>query len=175
MGMKQRLGIAAALLGDPELIILDEPNNGLDPVGMQDVRRLIGEIADGGRTILVSSHLLSELEQVTDWLIVIDRGGLVHLGTPESLAAAGEALVLRTADPAQTPMLHTMVDSTQLRVEVDGDDLLVMLDGDVDPASLAAEINHRAHTAGIVLSELHYRRADLEARYLNLVSQGATS
>jgi ABC-2 type transport system ATP-binding protein len=175
MGMKQRLGIAAALLGDPELIILDEPNNGLDPVGMQDVRRLIGEIADGGRTILVSSHLLSELEQVTDWLIVIDRGGLVHLGTPESLAAAGEALVLRTADPAQTPMLRTMVDSTQLRVEVDGDDLLVMLDGDVDPASLAAEINQRAHTAGIVLSELHYRRADLEARYLNLVSQGATS
>jgi ABC-2 type transport system ATP-binding protein len=175
MGMKQRLGIAAALLGDPELIILDEPNNGLDPVGMKDVRRLIGEIADGGRTILVSSHLLSELEQVTDWLIVIDRGGLVHLGTPESLAAAGEALVVRTADPAQTPMLRTMVDSTPLRVEVDGDDLLVMLDGDVDPASLAAEINHRAHTAGIVLSELHYRRADLEARYLNLVSQGATS
>jgi ABC-2 type transport system ATP-binding protein len=175
MGMKQRLGIAAALLGDPELIILDEPNNGLDPVGMQDVRRLIGEIADGGRTILVSSHLLSELEQVTDWLIVIDRGGLVHLGTPESLAAAGEALVVRTADPAHTRALCTMVDSTQLRVEVDGDDLLVMLDGDVDPASLAAEINDRAHTAGIVLSELHYRRADLEARYLNLVSQGATS
>ncbi|MGH9270136.1 MAG: ABC transporter ATP-binding protein, partial [Ilumatobacteraceae bacterium] len=69
MGMKQRLGIAASLLGDPELIILDEPNNGLDPVGMQDVRRLIGETADGGRTILVSSHLLGELELVCDWLI----------------------------------------------------------------------------------------------------------
>jgi ABC-2 type transport system ATP-binding protein len=174
MGMKQRLGIAAALLGDPELIILDEPTNGLDPVGMQDVRRLIGEIADGGRTILVSSHLLSELEQVADWLIVIDHGGLVHLGTAESLAAAGEAIVLRTADPAHTPMLRTMVGSTQLRVDVDGDDVLVMLDGDVDPGSLAAEINRRAHTAGIVLSELHYRRADLEARYLNLVSQGET-
>ena len=171
MGMKQRLGIAAALLGDPELIILDEPTNGLDPVGMQDVRRLIGEIAKGGRTILVSSHLLSELEQVSDWLIVIDHGGLVHLGTPESLAGAGEALVLRTADPADTPTLHTMVNSTNLRVEVDGDDVLVMLDGDVDPAHLAAEINRRAHTAGIVLSELHYRRADLEARYLNLVNQ----
>ncbi|MGH9231372.1 MAG: ABC transporter ATP-binding protein [Acidimicrobiales bacterium] len=175
-GMKQRLGIAASLLGDPELILLDEPTNGLDPVGMQDVRRLIGEIALGGRTILVSSHLLGELEQVADWLIVIDHGGLVHLGTPESLAAAGEALVLRTADPAQTPMLRTMVDdSTPIGVEVDGDDVLVMLDGDVDAASLAVEINRRAHTAGIVLSELHYRRADLEARYLNLVSQGATS
>jgi ABC-2 type transport system ATP-binding protein len=175
MGMKQRLGIAAALLGDPELIILDEPTNGLDPVGMQDVRRLIGEIANGGRTILVSSHLLSELEQVSDWLIVIDHGGLVHLGTPESLAAAGEALVLRAADPSHTPMLRTIVDATQLRVELDGDDVLVVLDGDVDPPALAAEINRRAHTAGIVLAELHYRRADLEARYLNLISQGATS
>ncbi len=173
MGMKQRLGIAASLLGDPELIILDEPTNGLDPVGMQDVRRLIGEIANDGRTILVSSHLLSELEQVSDWLIVIDHGGLVHLGTPESLAAAGETLVLRTADPAHTQMLRTMVDSTHLRVEVDGDDVLVLLDGDVDvdPAHLAADINRRAHTAGIALSELHYRRADLEARYLNLVNQ----
>ena len=64
-----------------------------------------------------------------------------------------------------------MVDSTDLRVDVDGDDVLVMLDGDVDPAHLAAEINRRAHAAGIVLSELHYRRADLEARYLNLVNQ----
>jgi ABC-2 type transport system ATP-binding protein len=175
MGMKQRLGIAAALLGDPELIILDEPTNGLDPIGMQDVRQLIGEIATGGRTILVSSHLLSELEQVSDWLIVIDHGGLVHLGTPESLAAAGEALVLRTADPAQMPMLRTIVDAAPLRVEVDGDDVLLMLDGDVDPVSLAAEMNRRAHSAGVVLSELHYRRADLEARYLNLVSQGAAS
>ena len=74
-----------------------------------------------------------------------------------------------------TSILRTMADSTQLRVEVDGDDVLVMLEGDVDTASLAADINRRAHTAGIVLSELHYRRADLEARYLNLVSQGETS
>jgi ABC-2 type transport system ATP-binding protein len=118
------------------LITLDEPTNGLDPVGMQDVRRLIGEIARDGRTILVSSHLLSGLEQVSDWLIVIDHGGLVHLGTPESLAGAGEALVLRTIDPAHT----------------------------------AAELNRRAHTAGIIPSELHYRRADLETRYLNLVN-----
>jgi len=112
---------------------------------------------------------------VSDWLIVIDHGGLVHLGAPESLGAAGEALVLRTADPADTQMLRTMVNSTHPRVQVDGDDVLVMLDGDVDPASLAVEINRRAHTAGIVLSELHYRRADLEARYLNLVSQGGTT
>jgi ABC-2 type transport system ATP-binding protein len=170
-GMKQRLGIAASLLSDPELVILDEPTNGLDPVGMQDVRRLIGEIAKGGRTVIVSSHLLSELEQVCNWLIVIDHGGLVHLGTPESLAGAAEALVLRCADPNDRAMLATMVSATHLRVETDGDNVLVILDGEVDPARLAAEINRRGHAAGIVLSELHYRRADLEARYLNLVAR----
>ena len=100
-GMKQRLGIAAALIGDPELVILDEPTNGLDPVGMQDVRTLIGAISDGGRTVIVSSHLLGELEQVCDWLIVLDHGGLVHLGTPESLGGTSDALVLRADRPDQ--------------------------------------------------------------------------
>ena len=80
MGMKQRLAIAASLLGDPELVILDEPPNGLDALGMQDIRRLISEVAAGGHTVIVSSHLLSELEQVCDWLIVIDDGGLAYLG-----------------------------------------------------------------------------------------------
>ena len=74
MGMRQRLGIAASLLGDPELIILDEPTNGLDPVGMQDVGRLIGEIGNGGRTILLWSPPLTEMEQVSDRLVVIDHG-----------------------------------------------------------------------------------------------------
>ena len=100
LGMKQRLGIAAALLGDPDLVILDEPTNGLDPMGMQDIRDLIGEIAGDGRTVIVSSHLLSELEQVCDWLIVIDRGGLVHLGPPGHARPVTDSLVLRTADAA---------------------------------------------------------------------------
>ena len=78
--MKQRLGIAAALLGDPALLVLDEPTNGLDPVGINETREFIREIADGERTVLVSSHLLSELEQVCDWLIVIDDGSLVYQG-----------------------------------------------------------------------------------------------
>ena len=114
LGMKQRLGIAAALLGDPELVILDEPTNGLDPVGMQDVRALIGEIAGHGRTVLVSSHLLSELEQVCDWLVVIDRGGLVHLGPPDTLAGT-DRLVLRAADVARADDLAVLAGSSGLR------------------------------------------------------------
>ncbi len=98
-GMKQRLGIAAALLGDPQLVLLDEPTNGLDPVGMQDIRTLIRAISDGGRTVIVSSHLLGELEHVCDWLIVLDHGGLVHLGTPESLGGTTDTLVLRAEHP----------------------------------------------------------------------------
>ncbi len=80
-GMKQRLGIAAALLGDPQLLILDEPINGLDPAGVHEMRGLIGRLASGERTVLVSSHVLAELEQVCDWLIVIDAGR-AHLPGP---------------------------------------------------------------------------------------------
>ena len=103
--MKQRLGIAAALLGDPDLVILDEPTNGLDPMGMQDIRNLISEIAGDGRTVIVSSHLLSELEQVCDWLVVLDRGGLVHLGPPEHARRSADPLVLRPRRrrPARRP------------------------------------------------------------------------
>ena len=78
--MKQRLGIAAALLGDPDLLVLDEPTNGLDPAGINEVRQFILELADGRRTVLVSSHILSELEHVADWLIVIDDGSLLYQG-----------------------------------------------------------------------------------------------
>ncbi len=170
-GMKQRLGIAAALIGDPDLVILDEPTNGLDPVGMQDVRTLIRKISDGGRTVIVSSHLLGELEQVCDWLIVLDHGGLVHLGTPESLGGTSDAIVLRADGPGQLDDLAVIAGSSGLSVERHDDELVVTLSDDVDAGLLAAEINRRAHTAGIVLAELHYRRADLEARYLELVNR----
>jgi ABC-2 type transport system ATP-binding protein len=170
-GMKQRLGIAAALIGDPDLVILDEPTNGLDPVGMQDVRTLIRTISDGGRTVIVSSHLLSELEQVCDWLIVLDHGGLVHLGTPESLGGTSDALVLRADRAGQLDDLAAIAGSSGLPVERHDDTLVVTLGDEIDAAHLAAEINRRAHTAGIVLAELHHQRADLEARYLELVNR----
>jgi ABC-2 type transport system ATP-binding protein len=168
-GMKQRLGIAASLLGDPELVILDEPTNGLDPVGMQDVRTLIRTISEGGRTVIVSSHLLGQLEHVCDWLIVLDRGGLVHLGTPESLGGASDALVLRS-ESVQLDDLAAIAGSSGLTIERRNDDLVLTLVDGVDPHRLAAELNRRAHAAGIVLTELHHERADLEARYLELVN-----
>ena len=93
--MKQRLGIAAALLGDPALLVLDEPTNGLDPAGINEMRDFIRSVGDGERTVLVSSHILSELEQVCDWLIVIDRGSLVYQGPTQGfLGQAGTVIAV---------------------------------------------------------------------------------
>jgi ABC-2 type transport system ATP-binding protein len=174
LGMKQRLGIAAALLGDPELVVLDEPTNGLDPVGMQDVRELIGEIARGGKTVIVSSHLLAELEVVCDWLIVVDRGGLVHAGPASALGAAGSVLVLGAAGDRLDDLIDVVerLGHELAPGDVAGGALRVIVPSGDDPSTLAAELNAAAHAAGIVLHELHHDRADLEARYLQLVDSG---
>jgi ABC-2 type transport system ATP-binding protein len=170
LGMKQRLGIAAALLGDPELVILDEPTNGLDPQGMQEIRDLIGAISREGRTVIVSSHLLGELEQICDWLVVLDHGGLVHLGTPESLGGTADSLALSPIDPAQLDDLAVIAGYTGLHLDRHDNRLILTLDEHTDAHRLAAEINQRAHVAGIVLSELHHRTADLESRYLSMIN-----
>jgi ABC-2 type transport system ATP-binding protein len=169
LGMKQRLGIAAALLGRPDLVILDEPTNGLDPVGMQEVRTIIRDIAERGCTVVVSSHLLSELEQVCDWLIVLDHGGVVHLGAPELLGARTDTLVLRADDAGSLDDLRHIAAATGLPVQVSDGSLYLTVPDDIDVGRLAAEINRRSHVAGIVLAELHHQRTNLEARYLDLV------
>jgi ABC-2 type transport system ATP-binding protein len=169
LGMKQRLGIAAALLGDPELLILDEPTNGLDPVGMQEVRTIIRDIAGRGCTVIVSSHLLSELEQVCDWLIVVDHGGLVHLGAPEQLGARSDTLVLRSDFAGSLDDLRAIAAATGLPVSLSDGSLHLTVPDHIDAGRLAAEINRRAHVAGIVLAELHHQQNNLESRYLDLV------
>src|ERR687885_1451 len=93
LGMKQRLGVAAALLKDPELLILDEPTNGLDPAGMADMRRLVRSLGSGRRTVFLSSHLLSEVEQICDRVGVIQHGRLVAEGTLAELRGASRLLV----------------------------------------------------------------------------------
>jgi ABC-2 type transport system ATP-binding protein len=106
-GMKQRLGIASALLGDPDLLILDEPINGLDPAGVHEMRGLIGRLASGDRTVLVSSHVLAELEQVCDWLVVIDDGRLVFQGpAAELLDRSGATLVVAPEHEADVERLR---------------------------------------------------------------------
>jgi ABC-2 type transport system ATP-binding protein len=170
LGMKQRLGIAAALLGEPALLVLDEPTNGLDPVGMSEMRDLVGRIASDDRTVLVSSHLLGELEQVCDWLLVIDEGRLVYAGDLDRFAAtATPEILLAPIDGAELGRLAEVVraaghDPTHLDGHV-----VVRVDGHPEPRHLAGSLNHAAAAAGIVLGEVHLRRPTLEANYLTLV------
>ena len=189
LGMKQRLGIAAALLGDPELLILDEPANGLDPEGVREMRSLIGGLAGRGRTVLVSSHDLSELEQVCDWLVLIDPGRCVYQGpTRELLAGAVDGLAVaagrsgaepaarrrarRRRPPGQRPGRPPGGRRRRIRRTAGrrGRDRRPV-PAATDVATLAAAVNRAAFDAGLVLVELSPLRATLEDRYLSLVEE----
>lgn len=173
LGMKQRLGIAAALLGDPSLILLDEPTNGLDPVGMQEVREVIGAVAARGCTVVVSSHLLSELEQVCDHLVVLRRGGLLYQGPLAELAGGETVVQIAAADAARFDALAGLASGFGMPVTDADDALRVAVERGTDADALAADLNDAAHRSGILLRELHVDRPDLQRRYLDLVSEPA--
>ena len=171
LGMKQRLGIAAAMLGDPALLILDEPANGLDPQGVREMRELIGSLAHRGRTVLVSSHDLSELEQVCDWLVLIEAGRIVYQGrTVDFVGTAVAGLAVAPEHPSDLDVLGAVLRSAGHEVH-ERDGRLVVDDVD-DGRALAASVNRAAHDAGIVLVELSPLRSSLEDRYLALVRRG---
>lgn len=168
LGMKQRLGIAAALLGDPELLVLDEPTNGLDPVGMRDMRELIARIAAQDRTVLVSSHLLGELEQVCDWLVIVDGGRIEFCGPAREFAGtASPTVTLASLDPTELLMLAEVVAARGFEAGRVEDDLVVET-GTRDARQVAAELNRACADAGIVLAELHVSRPTIENAYLRL-------
>ena len=170
LGMKQRLGIAAALLGDPTLLVLDEPANGLDPVGMSEMRDLLGRLAAENRTVLVSSHMLSELEQISDWLLIIDQGRLVYAGE-----AAGLRRTSEHRDPARTRRGPSAPDAGRPRRPPKVSSPAATATISLSPSTvttrcpLAVSLNRAAASAGIALAELHVRRPSLEANYFRLL------
>ncbi|WP_131786340.1 ABC transporter ATP-binding protein [Protofrankia symbiont of Coriaria ruscifolia] len=190
LGMKQRLAIAAALLADPDLLVLDEPTNGLDPTGIQQMRELLRGLAQRPRgrqprTVLVSSHLLAEVEQICDWIVVVERGRLAYHGPIEGLMAAGSrSVLLRPQHPDHLGALAELTMGRNLSVRRDGDRLRVDLPsgdlGDLDAGSNAdsvtdtilAELNRDAFAAGITLVEITPVRVSLEERYRSLVDKG---
>jgi ABC-2 type transport system ATP-binding protein len=166
LGMKQRLGIAAALLGDPELLVLDEPTNGLDPAGINEIRQFILDLADGDRTMLVSSHILSELEHVSDWLIVIDDGSLLYQGPADGfLGRVPTVIALAPEHPDDLDRLTALVLADGHEPHREEAALTVPVDEN-DARSAAAALNRSAVEHGIVLAELHIRRPSLESQYL---------
>jgi ABC-2 type transport system ATP-binding protein len=170
-GMKQRLGIAAALLGDPALLVLDEPTNGLDPVGINEMRAFIRSVGDGERTVLVSSHILSELEQVCDWLIVIDRGSLVYQGPTQGFRGEADTVIaLAPEHLGDLERLAALIRADGHEPRADGAELLVPVT-DADSRAVALALNKAAIAQGIVLAELHARRPSLESQYLSIVGE----
>jgi ABC-type multidrug transport system ATPase subunit len=166
LGMKQRLGIAAALLKDPELLILDEPTNGMDPAGMAEMRRFIRELGQGRRTVLLSSHLMAEVEQICDRVGVISKGRLVGEGTVDELRGR-ESLFVR-ADPLAEA--ERVLDAMRVVEEVARSDGGLRIA--TDPAA-AAEINRTLVEAGIAVGELRHERASLEKVFLELTESEA--
>ncbi|ACY23282.1 ABC transporter related protein [Gordonia bronchialis DSM 43247] len=170
LGMKQRLGIAAALLGDSDLVILDEPANGLDPVGMREIHRVITGIAREGRSVVVSSHLLHELESCCDDLIVVENGRIRYAGGTEDLGLKAAALTIRPTSESELSRLTRLITGVvDAATPADGV-VHVPVPAHLDPYALSGQINSSAHDAGIVLTEISGHHHDLQSRYLELVS-----
>ena len=165
LGMKQRLGVAAALLKDPELLILDEPTNGLDPGGMAEMRDFIRSLGEGGRTVVLSSHLMGEVEQVADRVGVIRDGALVAEGTVEELRGRA-GLKVRAEPLAEAAQLIAALADVDEVTDVDG-----LLDVTVD-TSRAPAINRLLVEAGIAVSELYAHKPSLEHVFLELTTSG---
>ena len=165
LGMKQRLGVAAALLKDPELLILDEPTNGLDPAGMAEMRDFIRSLGEQGRTVVLSSHLMGEVEQVTDRVGVIRDGALVAEGTVAELRGRAGLRVRAEPLPEAARLIQALPDVDEV-TSVDG-----LLDVTVDTAQ-APTINRVLVEAGIAVSELYAQKASLEDVFLELTTSG---
>jgi ABC-type multidrug transport system ATPase subunit len=166
LGMKQRLGIAAALLKDPELLILDEPTNGMDPAGMAEMRTFIRELGRGRRTVLLSSHLMAEVEQIADRVGVISRGKLVGEGTVEELRGR-ESLWVRAEPLEEAERLVSELRAVEGVARTDGGLRIA-----TDPAAAAA-INRALVEAGIAVAELRPDRVSLEKVFLELTQEEA--
>lgn len=169
LGMRQRLSLAAALVGDPGILILDEPANGLDPEGIAWLRGLLRGLAREGRTVLVSSHVLSEVQQTVDDVVIISKGTLVRAGTLAELAGNGSVRV-RVRTPRRDALLTALQAAGEgpppTSLEPHGADELIV-------AGLpASDIGHRAFLAGIELHELAKQTNDLESLFLELTASG---
>jgi ABC-2 type transport system ATP-binding protein len=163
LGMKQRLGIAAAMLGDPRVLILDEPANGLDPEGIRWMRDLLKTLAAEGRTVLVSSHLLGEMQQLADDVVIVAAGRLVRQGPVTDVLDGAGAAQVRVRTPQPEALLAALNGlSASAAAQPDGSLLIT----GADPAA----VGHAAFTASVELHELTPERGDLEQVFLQLTA-----
>jgi ABC-2 type transport system ATP-binding protein len=170
LGMRQRLALAATLLGDPPVLLLDEPANGLDPEGIVWLRTFLRHLASQGRTVLVSSHVLGEVQQTVDDVVIITKGRLVHASSLAELAALSEpGVVVRSPDPDALARLAQERGWARSTREPDAAD-----DGALSLRDVSLEeVGAAAFAAGVELHELSRREAGLERTFLRLTESGA--
>ncbi|CAB4777071.1 unannotated protein [freshwater metagenome] len=164
LGMKQRLGIAAALLPDPKLLMLDEPTNGLDPEGIQEVRALLRSLANNGTSVFVSSHLLSELELISDYLVMLRKGEVVFTGKMTDLMLAQQPIIIaKSLNESDLEVLQGIAEKAGHHATVRDGALHVQ-----GPANWAIELNRAAFDAGITLSQLTPQLPNLEETFFEM-------
>jgi ABC-2 type transport system ATP-binding protein len=164
LGMKQRLGIAAALLPDPKLLMLDEPTNGLDPEGIQEVRALLRSLANNGTSVFVSSHLLSELELISDYLVMLRKGEVVFTGKMTDLMMAQQPIIIaKSLNESDLVVLQGIAKKAGHHATVRDGALHVQ-----GPANWAIELNRAAFDAGITLSQLTPQLPNLEETFFEM-------
>ncbi len=164
LGMKQRLGIAAALLPNPKLLMLDEPTNGLDPEGIQEVRALLRSLANGGTSVFVSSHLLSELELISDYLVMLRKGEVVFTGKMTDLMLAQQPVIIAKS-VNESDLIRLLAIAEQAGHHGVIRDGAVHIQG---PADWAVEFNRAAFDAGITLSQLTPQLPNLEETFFEM-------
>ena len=164
LGMKQRLGIAAALLPNPKLLMLDEPTNGLDPEGIQEVRALLRSLADNGTTVFVSSHLLSELEIISDYLVMLRKGEVVFAGKIEELLLAQQHVIIaKGQNPGDLEKILTLATGLGHTASIRNNEVHIQANAD-----WAATLNRAAFDAGITLAQLSPQVPNLEETFFEM-------
>jgi len=171
LGMRQRLGVARSLLADPELLILDEPTNGLDPAGIQEFRHMIRGFVEEGRTVLLSSHLLDEVEKICDQVAIVDRGRVVVQGSIAELAADGKQTILvETSDNEEASRIlgeHRAIES----VTPENGHFRITLHPDTQAEAAAGDISRRLVLGGAAIYRFEPTRVSLEQRFLEITSR----
>lgn len=164
LGMKQRLGIAAALLPNPKLLILDEPTNGLDPAGIQEIRDLLSNLAKQGVTVFVSSHLLSEIEMISEYLVMLRKGEVIFFGkTSELLHRSRPTIVVKARKVSDLKKLKELVDEVGHPATLEGDELRIDAE-----EKWGAELNEIAFDNNIVLKQITPVRPSLEETFFTM-------
>jgi ABC-2 type transport system ATP-binding protein len=165
--MKQRLGIAAALLPEPKLLILDEPTNGLDPAGIQEIRDLLSNLAKNGVTVFVSSHLLSEIEMISEYLVMLRKGEVIFFGkTEELLHRSRPTIVVKAKKISDLKKLKKLVDEIGHPALLEGDELRIDAQENWGTA-----LNELAFDNGIVLRQITPVRPSLEETFFNMTEE----